>query len=58
MQVTWEVYDGYAGPSRPQTTVIDDDELAECETEEDREKLINDCIQDDFEERIQWYRKE
>ncbi|MBD3351724.1 MAG: hypothetical protein GF364_09590 [Candidatus Lokiarchaeota archaeon] len=56
MKVRWEVNDGYIGKSRPQYTIIDDDDLDECETEEDREKLIEDMIQEDFEQRITWER--
>ncbi|MCK5343287.1 MAG: hypothetical protein KAR20_07775 [Candidatus Heimdallarchaeota archaeon] len=54
MKVTWEVEDGYCGGSRPHTTEVDDDELAECETEEERENLIIDYIQEDFEQNISW----
>ncbi len=54
MIVTWEVDDGYVGGSRPQQTEIDDDELADCETEKDREDHIAMCIQDDFSQRVSW----
>lgn len=54
MKVTWEVEDGYCGKSRPQFTEIDDDELAQFQTEEEREKHIFDCIQDDFDNKISW----
>jgi len=54
MIVTWTVEDGYVGKSRPQTTNIDDDDLAECETDEEREELISDCIQSDYEMNICW----
>lgn len=54
MIVSWEVDDGYAGPSRPQQTEVDDDELADCETEKDREDLIAMCIQDDFQQLVSW----
>ena len=54
MKITWEVEDGYCGKSRPQHTIIDDDELAYCETEEDREKLIEDTIHGDFIQNITW----
>lgn len=55
MIVTWEVEDGYVTGARPQHTEIPDDELAECETEEERDKLIAECIQNDFEQNISWY---
>ena len=57
MIVTWEVDDGYVGKSRPQHTEVPDNELAECETDEEREDLINDYIQSDFEQRISWSRR-
>lgn len=56
MEVAWQVDDGYAGGSRPQHTTIDDEDLAACETDEEREQLINDSIQEDFEQRISWYK--
>ena len=55
MRVLWEVDDGYAGKSRPQTTIIDDNDLEACETDEERELLINQEIQFDFEQKISWY---
>lgn len=54
MRITWEVEDGYVGKSRPQFTEIDDDELAECETGEEKEKLISSYIQEDFNNNISW----
>ena len=54
MIVTWQVSDGYARGSRPHTTTIPDEELEECETEEKREELISEYIQDDFEQKISW----
>ena len=54
MRVTWEVEDGYVGKSRPQFTDINDEELAECETEEEKQQLINDIVQSDFENSISW----
>ncbi len=54
MIVTWEVEDGYIGKSRPQKTTVDDDELAECETEAQREELISSYIQNDFQQNISW----
>ena len=56
MMVTWQVEDGYGGKARPQETEIDDDELAELDSDEDRDDYINQCIQEDFDENISWYR--
>jgi len=54
MRITWEVSDGYVGKSRPQYVNIPDDELADCETEEEKQKLIEQYVQDDFEQNISW----
>lgn len=54
MRVIWEVDDGYAGGSAPHSTVIDDDDLAECGSEQEREEFINDCVQEDSEQKISW----
>ncbi len=53
MKITWEIEDGYVGKSRPQYTTVDDDELALCETEQEREQLIEEAVQYDF-ENITW----
>lgn len=55
MTVTWEIDDGYAGGNRPHETEIDDDELAECETIEDKKQLIREYVQSDFSANIDWY---
>lgn len=54
MKITWEVEDGYIGKSRPQQTEIPDDELDECETQELKEELIREYIQEDFQQNISW----
>lgn len=54
MKVTWEIDDGYVGKTRPHTTDVDDDELAECETEDEREDLIAEFIEADFRREITW----
>ena len=54
MKITWEVEDGYIGKFRPQYTEVDDDDLAKCETEEEREKVIFDAVQEDFDQKITW----
>jgi hypothetical protein len=57
MIIVWEVDDGYAGPSRPQETHISDIDL-EGLSEEDREAIIADIVDEDFAQRITWYEKE
>lgn len=52
MRVKWEVADGYAGKSRPHYVDVPDDELEECETEQEREKLIDEYVQEEFDSKI------
>lgn len=56
MKVHWSVCDGFVN-NGTQTTTIDDGELAECETEAEREQLIADAIQEDFAQKISWRRE-
>ena len=58
MKIRWQVEDGYAGGGRPHWTEVPDEELAECETDEERERLIRECIQADFDQTISWYELE
>jgi len=57
MKITWEVVDGYVGKNAPQYTEIDDDDLAECDTDEEREEFIQQCVQEDFMASISWTEK-
>lgn len=52
MRVKWEVEDGYAGKSRPHYIDVPDDELEECETDQEREKLIDEYVQEEFDSKI------
>ena len=52
--VTWQVDDGYAGGSRPQHTEIPDEDLDDCESEEEKQKIIDEYVQSDFEQ-MGWY---
>ena len=52
ISVTWEVADGYAGRTRPQTTKISHSEIVDCDSEDEVKKLIEDSIQDDFDQKI------
>lgn len=58
--IEWEVYDGYVGGSRPQETEIDEDLLgmdwSEYDelTEYEKEEIVNDIIQEQFNEEISW----
>lgn len=56
MEIMWYVEDGYCDTkSRPHKTYVDDDDLAACESEEERDKLIEDCVREDFEQEIGFY---
>ena len=55
MRVRWQVDDGYAGESRPQYTEINDEELEDCWDDEERQALIDQYVQEDFEQRISWH---
>jgi hypothetical protein len=54
MEVSWVVEDGYAGGARPQSTHVPDEELEECETVEEKKKLIEEYVQTDYESTISW----
>jgi hypothetical protein len=51
-EVTWEADDGYTGGSRPQTFDIDAFELDDCESVADLRRIFWDCVQADFERRV------
>ncbi len=53
MIITWEVDDGYDGKSRPQITEIEEIDFEGLEGYE-KEDFINDCVQEDFSQRITW----
>lgn len=52
--VTWKVDDGYVNNGQHKTQ-IDDYEFEDCETDEDRERIIEEAVQADFENNISWY---
>ena len=54
IKVTWEVEDGYAGQSRPQYTYIERADWESCETDQERDDLVDECVQGDFENNITW----
>jgi len=53
MKITWEVEDGYVGGARPHHSEIPDEDF-EGMTEEEKEKYIQEWIQDDFSNSIFW----
>lgn len=54
LSIGWEVDDGYCGKSRPQTTQIDEQDL-EGMTKEEARRYIEERVQNDFNEKIQWF---
>ena len=52
--VTWKVDDGYVN-NGPHQTHIDDADLEECEDDAERERLIEEAVQTDFENNVSWY---
>jgi len=56
MKITWYMDDGYAGPERPQTVEVDDDELASCWDDGERMMLIEGIIEEAFLQRG-WFLK-
>ena len=54
MIIRWKVEDGYVGGARPQETEIDDRDLRECATRDEQMSLIEQSVQEDYEQRISW----
>jgi len=54
LKAYWSVYDGGFGNKKVFCVDIEDDELRECETEEEKEELVNLRIQDSFKQEIDW----
>ena len=54
-KVRWEVGDGYAGKSRPQSFQISADDLNADMTVDDIRKMLIDITQEQFEQTVCWY---
>ena len=57
IDVTWQVYDGYCGGSRPQHTKIDTSDYMDDvewieQSEEERQKYIEEAVQEDFNQKV------
>jgi hypothetical protein len=51
--VKWEVEDGYVGKSRPQSTIVDTDHhFWDSLNDEEKRQLIEECVQEDYEQKI------
>lgn len=53
MQITYYIEDGYVG-NRPKYVTVPDSELEECETEEQKITLIEQLIEEHFNENVTW----
>lgn len=51
MEITWKVSDGYVGHG-PQTVKVSDSELIECDTVDEALAIIEDAIQEDFQQTV------
>lgn len=59
INITWEVSDGYVGKSRPQHCTFNSDDYMDEEdwndlTEEEKQKYIDDFVQEEFYRNISW----
>lgn len=52
MKVEWTVADGYVN-NGPHTTKIDDSDIMNCETEHEVRNLVEECIREDFEQKVE-----
>jgi hypothetical protein len=52
MEVRWQTEDGYCGGSRPQYVTIDSSEIESHMSDDALERLLEDIVQDDFEQRV------
>jgi hypothetical protein len=50
--IEYEVQDGYVGGSRPHKVRLDIADFEYCDTAEDIERVIDDCVNDHFREHI------
>ena len=56
MKVKWYINDGYAGQPRVHYTEINEQDLIKCKTDCEKQDLIDEIIQNDFAQKINWYR--
>jgi hypothetical protein len=54
MTISWEVDDGYCGGRRPQDSEVGDAEIQERDSVEEAMAYIEECVRDDFLEKISW----
>lgn len=54
INITWEASDGYAGGSAPQHLTLRMSDFADCDTEEEVTKFLEEAIQEDFAQKVSW----
>lgn len=54
LKINWEIDDGYVSGSRPQSTRISEEDLLECETEEQVREMLEESVEDDFRNHVNW----
>ncbi len=52
MQIKYEVEDGYAGGSRYKYVEVDDEDLEQCESLEEKIKLVDEIVEQDFSQNV------
>lgn len=57
IKVTWEIDDGYAGKSRPQVFYIPRDDWDACETQQQKDELVEAMTDFEFYNNISFYVK-
>ncbi len=51
-RVEWSAEDGYVGKGRPQEFYVGEDDIDGSDTDTDLEKLLEDMVRDEFENRV------
>ena len=54
MEVRWQAEDGYCGGSRPQYVTIYESDIEDDMTDDDLERLLDDVVQDDFNQKVSY----
>ena len=54
MIITYVVDDGSSGPRTPHHVYVDSEDLLACEDANERDELINESVQDHFEQHVMW----
>jgi len=55
MRIKWGIEDGYAGKARPHYIEIDDEDLEDYKTEDEKNDFIDEMVQEDFLQKCSFY---